>query len=580
MKDYDISGIFNEMQEYLIASMTRNLGRHEKWEQDEGFNWEAWQALQLEALEDFKRSNKKYVNKNYNTFKLKFEELLERTNQSANTKQEAEILKAIKNGFSTRKPTKVVSSAFFRINDRKLKAVFNAAENDLKKASTAMLRMANDQYRSTIYKAQVFADTGTMTFDQAIDMATKDFLAKGINCIEYKNGRRVGIDTYAEMVIRNTNKKAYLVGEGTKRDEWGIHTVLVSRYGACSPTCLPWQGKVYIDDVYSGGTAEEAEKTGYPLLSTAIAGGLFHPNCKHIITTFFEGITTIPKAADVKKTRENSDLVATQRYNERQIRKYKRLENNSLDGDNQFKYKRKRLEWQARNRHLIKEHPEMHRNYAREKVRVSDPADRFENKTVYTEDRLKILKKRSLLENDGVPKEFNYNEQKTNNLFRIFANIDKNYMKDGCEWMGLADTNSGELLAPIYTSKHSSHVGPSDRMMNIIEAAKPYSLTTVHNHPKKSTFSFGDVITTNNIDSIKESIVINNTGEVYFLSIPKNAKMKLDSETSIKVFKDYVNKQRNSMSLQHPSLSKNEINHFTWKMLAEKWGWLYGRKRM
>lgn len=76
MNDYDISSIFNEMQEYLIASMTRNLGQHEKWEQEEGFNWEAWQVLQLEALEDFKRSNKKYVNKNYNTFKLKFEELL------------------------------------------------------------------------------------------------------------------------------------------------------------------------------------------------------------------------------------------------------------------------------------------------------------------------------------------------------------------------------------------------------------------------------------------------------------------------------------------------------------------------
>lgn len=377
MNDYDISSIFNEMQEYLIASMTRNLGRHENWERDEGFNWEAWQALQLEALEDFKRSNKKYVNKNYNTFKLKLEDLLAMTNKSAQSKQETQILKAIKEGFSTRKPTKGMSSAFFRINDRKLNAIFNATEKDLKKASTAMLRMANDQYRSTIYKAQVFANTGTMTVDQAIDMATKDFLAKGINCIEYKNGRRVGIDTYAEMAIRNANKKAYLVGEGTKRDEWGIHTVLVSRYGACSPTCLPWQGKVYIDDVYSGGTAEEAEKTGYPLLSTAIAGGLFHPNCKHIITTYFEGITTVPKAVDVKKTQENSDLVATQRYNERQIRKYKRLENNSLDSDNQSKYKRKRLEWQARNRQLIKEHPEMHRNYAREKVRVNDQFDRF-----------------------------------------------------------------------------------------------------------------------------------------------------------------------------------------------------------
>lgn len=37
------------------------------------------------------------------------------------------------------------------------------------------------------------------------------------------------------------------------------------------------------------------------------------------MTTYFEDISTIPTKADVEKTCENSDLVATQRYNERQI---------------------------------------------------------------------------------------------------------------------------------------------------------------------------------------------------------------------------------------------------------------------
>ena len=137
------------------------------------------------------------------------------------------------------------------------------------------------------------------------------------------------------------NDAPFLEGHST---EWGIHTVLVSRYGACSETCLPWQGKVYIDDVWSGGTTEESERTGYPLLSIAIAGGLFHPNCKHTMTTFFEGISTVPTAVDVKGTRENSNLVATQRYNERMIRKYKRLENNSLDEGNKAKYTKLRKE--------------------------------------------------------------------------------------------------------------------------------------------------------------------------------------------------------------------------------------------
>lgn len=580
MKDYDISGIFNEMQEYLIASMTRNLGRHEKWEQDEGFNWEAWQALQLEALEDFKRSNKKYVNKNYNTFKLKLEELLKRTNQSANTKQEAEILKAVKNGFSTRKPTKAVGSAFFRINDRKLKAVFNAAENDLKKASTAMLRMANDQYRSTIYKAQVFANTGTMTVDQAIDMATKEFLAKGINCIEYKNGRRVGIDTYAEMVIRNTNKKAYLVGEGTKRDEWGIHTVLVSRYGACSPTCLPWQGKVYIDDVYSGGTAEEAEKTGYPLLSMAIAGGLFHPNCKHVITTYFEGVTTIPKAADVKKTRENSDLVATQRYNERQIRKYKRLESNSFDRDNQAKYKRNRLEWQARNRQLIKEHPEMHRNYEREKIRFEDTVQKFakQKDEILFKDNgdLDILD--AFKKSNDLPKELILSKEIQEEIDKNFDELVSRSRQTDSECLAFADINTGKIQGGFSFSKGKKYSEPTEEQLKIINSAKNNTLFSLHTHPSSNPFSFSDIVTHNIVDPIGISVVQTEDNFQYFFSTPKGSRIRFESDDEIVDFTRAAENEAIKLA-KDTGIAYSEAKHQILKMLSKSMGWKYGRRK-
>ncbi|MDQ9892119.1 phage minor capsid protein, partial [Acinetobacter baumannii] len=62
--------------------------------------------------------------------------------------------------------------------------------------------MANDQYRKIIFNAQVYANTGAGTYEQAVDMATKDFLAAGINCIEYANGSRHNIKEYARMAIR------------------------------------------------------------------------------------------------------------------------------------------------------------------------------------------------------------------------------------------------------------------------------------------------------------------------------------------------------------------------------------------
>lgn len=580
MNDHDISSIFNEMQEYLIDSMTRNLSRHEKWEQDEGFNWEAWQTLQLEALEDFKRSNKKYVNKNYNTMKLKLEELLKRTNQSANTKQEAQILKAIKNGFSTRKPTKAISSAFFRINDRKLKAIINATEKDLKKASSAMLRMANDQYRSTIYKAQVFANTGTMTVDQAIDMATKDFLAKGINCIEYKNGRRVGIDTYAEMAIRNASKKAYLVGEGTKRAEWGIHTVFVSRYGACSPTCLPWQGKLYIDDVYSGGTAEEAEKPGYLLLSTAIAGGLFHPNCKHIIITYFEGITTIPKAADVKKTRENSDLVATQRYNERQIRKYKRLENNSLDSDNQSKYKRKRLEWQARNRQLIKKHPEMHRNYAKEKVRFDDTVQKFakQKAEILFEDNGDLDILNSFKKSDDLPKELTLSKEVQEEIDKNFDELVLRSKQTDSECLAFADINNGKIQGGFSSSKGKKYSEPTEGQLKIIDSAKDNTLFSLHTHPSNNPFSFSDIVTHNIVEPIGISIVQTEDNFQYFFSTPKGSRIRFESDDEIVDFTRAAEKEVIKLA-KDTGMTYSESKHQILKMLSKRLGWKYGRRK-
>lgn len=149
---------------------------------------------------------------------------------------------------------------------------------------TATLRMANDQFRQVIYKSQVYANTGAGTVQQAIDMATKDFLARGFNCIEYKDGRRVNIADYCDMAIRTAYTRAGLAGEGEMRKELGNPIVYVSKHSGTCDKCSKWAGRVYIDDVWSGGTAKDGK---YPLLSTAIARGIIPPTMptqnKHIL---------------------------------------------------------------------------------------------------------------------------------------------------------------------------------------------------------------------------------------------------------------------------------------------------------
>lgn len=107
--------------------------------------------------------------------------------------------------------------------------------------------------------------------------------------------------------------------------------MLVSQYGACSDTCLPWQGKVYIDDVFQeyhgpGGGSFGVSRNGhqYLFLSVAIKAGLFHPNCRHTVSTWFEGISTRPKPMNIREIERVNKLEARQRYLERRVREAKR----------------------------------------------------------------------------------------------------------------------------------------------------------------------------------------------------------------------------------------------------------------
>ncbi|RGC28377.1 hypothetical protein DWX41_16685 [Hungatella hathewayi] len=254
-------------------------------------------------------------------------------------------------------------------NDIKLDDMKKKVVHDLKEAQKAVWRRMDDIYRQTVYRAGMNMAAGAKTLDQAIDMATKEFLDAGIDCIEYKNGRRVNIASYAEMALRTASQRAVLLGEGKKRDEWGIHTVVVSAHANTCPLCAPWQGKVLIDDVFSKGTREEAENPGYPALSEAMRAGLLHPNCRHTISTYFPGITVLPEVPDTAEAIDTYNAEQQQRALERKIRKWKRKEEGSCDPENSSYANKKVRRYQEELRVHLDRHPNLRRDYNREKTR-------------------------------------------------------------------------------------------------------------------------------------------------------------------------------------------------------------------
>lgn len=343
---YDVSKAFERIENDLLDSMIRNLGRHKAEETAEGFEWEQWQVAQLKELERFKRANAKKYGREFANINSKISTAIQEAYRQGMDDEEMSILEAIKNGFEFNSGKDNLGASFFAINERKLNALLNSVEHDMKTAEHAVLRYTDDQYRRTIFDAQVAANTGAKTYEQSVDMATKDFLSRGITSIQYSNGAMVNIVSYADMAIRTATKRAYLMGEGVKRQEWGIHTVILNKRSNACPLCMPFEGKVLIDDVWSGGSADDGP---YPLLSSAMAAGLYHPNCKDKHTTYFPGISSEPEKIftnqELDDIKERQLLDNKVQHAKRQEKRFSRLSQFSLDKDNIQKYTLRAEEW-------------------------------------------------------------------------------------------------------------------------------------------------------------------------------------------------------------------------------------------
>lgn len=347
--DYDISKAFEKIENELISSMISNFKNHRVEEDKNNFCWTQWQAEQLKSLEEYRKHNAKKFGKRFKTINSKVEEMIRTAKADGNASQEAEILEAVKDGFKApKKPSGHSTAEFFKVNDRKLDALIKSTTDDLKRAETAVLRMSNDKYRKAIFNAQVAMNTGAVTYEKAVDMACKDMLNAGLNCVEYKNGARHTLSDYADMAVKTANKRAYLRGEGEKRAEWGVSLVVVnSRQGGC-PDCAKYIGKVFIDDVYSNGKKSDGN---YPLLSTAIKNGLFHPRCKDSTSTYYPELDDLdaPLSEDeIKELDRQRGIEEKQQYAQRQAERFDRRAEYSLDEDNKRIAQTRADEWHDR----------------------------------------------------------------------------------------------------------------------------------------------------------------------------------------------------------------------------------------
>lgn len=511
MSDYNIKEAFERIENELIDSMMRNFSRHRAEETKEGYNWTQWQAEQLKSLEEYRKHNAKKFGKRFKTINGKVEEMIRTAKADGNASQEAEILEAVKEGFKApKKPSAHSTAEFFKVNGRKLDALIKSTTDDLKRAETAVLRMSNDKYRKAIFNAQVAMNTGAVTYEKAVDIACKDMLNAGLNCVEYKNGARHTLSDYADMAVKTANKRAYLRGEGEKRAEWGVSLVVVnSRQGGC-PDCAKYIGKVFIDDVYSNGKKSDGN---YPLLSTAIKNGLFHPRCKDSTSTYYPELDDLdaPLSEDeIKELDRQRGIEEKQQYAQRQAERFDRRAEYSLDEDNKRIAQTRADEWHDR------------ADMLEEKAKKAESVNKITAESVAKSGKSGIIKEKSKKPITPI----------TDKAISRIPKVDiEGYTEEQCleiqkqhkELLKFSkEQNENKEVAFVLKNDVSKMITEpikgTDEKIDFGSALQGKDLFVMHNHPRNSSYSLNDIIEFIKNDSIKTFTIVKNDGNIEVLT--------------------------------------------------------------
>lgn len=245
--------------------------------------------------------------------------------------------------------------------------------------NTTLPKSVIGAYQSIIEEATAKVVTGLATSDKAISDTVMKWAKKGFYGFTDSQGKKWKADTYARQVIKSTAWRVYREVRMAPAEELGIDTYYYSKKSTAREMCAPLQHQIVTTGV---ARTEKGERIlalsdyGY-----GTAGGCLGINCTHEITPFVVGANYKPELGeDVKdltpeQAIENANVQAKQRALERSIRQSKEfLHVAEKLGDQELidKYKNRVRIQQGAMRDYLRQHPFLHRDYAREKY-YADP---------------------------------------------------------------------------------------------------------------------------------------------------------------------------------------------------------------
>lgn len=261
-----------------------------------------------------------------------------------------------------------------------LAAYVNQAMGDIDNLINTTLPMSvRKVYQSIIQESVAKVVTGLTTSDKAISDTVMKWAKKGFYGFTDSQGKRWKADTYARQVIKSTAWRVYREVRMAPAEELGIDTFYYHKKATAREMCAPLQHQIVTTGL---ARTEKGERIlalsdyGY-----GYAGGCQGINCTHEMTPYIPGANYKPDLPDElrdltpEQAIENANVQAKQRALERSIRQSKEfLHVAEKLGDQELidKYKSKVRIQQGAMRDYLKQHPFLHRDYAREKY-YDDP---------------------------------------------------------------------------------------------------------------------------------------------------------------------------------------------------------------
>lgn len=165
----------------------------------------------------------------------------------------------------------------------------------------AAQRLSNSRWRYAFESTEQYAEFVRQVRDEVQnDIADEDLKVRD------SAGKAWTIVNWTRRAVRMSVAADLLSNTLSVCESYGHDTVFSSYLGDSSDLCRPWQNRIY--------SISGRWSSSFPPLDKALwpTGGLFHPNCRHVIEPYFEGYTQL----DTKQPAQ-SDIIK-KKYEQRQ----------------------------------------------------------------------------------------------------------------------------------------------------------------------------------------------------------------------------------------------------------------------